>query len=217
MPTRANACSELTRFWLQSRHGCLVDEAIPVPVPCALSDIDLVALHPRSATLALPSGAVVGPRLIVETKDEHDWEPTGREFGALLRADWAKLADAPFIPRGAKGVKFTMLRQEHYDKAKELFGTDNFDRLFVVHALDEGVRRALGPASRERRIHWLTIREVVDDLLAWYREHSRPAALRQTLVGDLLHLLVGFYGLADRSDLAGRGAPRRGAWPEVSS
>jgi hypothetical protein len=195
MPTRSNACSELTRFWLQSRHGCLVDEAIPVPVPFALSDIDLVAVHPRSKVFPLPDGVDIGPRLIVETKDEHDWEPTGREFGAALKSDTAKMDGQPFIPRGARGVKFTMLRQEHFEKAAEVFDSKEFDRLFVVHALDAGTRRELGPSLRAHRIHWLSIREVVDDLLAWYVTHRRPAALRQTLVGDLLHLLVGFCGL----------------------
>src|SRR5687768_623757 len=84
MANRTNACSELTRFWLEARHGCLVGEGIPVKVPYALSDIDLVALHPLGHTIALPTGTTIGPRLIIETKDEHDWEPSGREFGALL-------------------------------------------------------------------------------------------------------------------------------------
>ena len=69
MSTRTNACSELTRFWLEARHGCLVGEGIPVPVPYALSDIDLLALHPEQKRLTLPTGAAVGPRVIVEAKD----------------------------------------------------------------------------------------------------------------------------------------------------
>lgn len=35
----------LFRFWLQERHGCLIDDELPVPVPYALSDIDLVAMR----------------------------------------------------------------------------------------------------------------------------------------------------------------------------
>jgi hypothetical protein len=46
MSSRSNALTEITRLWLQARHGCLVDESIPVPVPYALSDIDLIALRP---------------------------------------------------------------------------------------------------------------------------------------------------------------------------
>jgi hypothetical protein len=137
----------------------------------------------------------MGPRLIVETKDEHGWEPLGREFGQLLRADLQKMDGNQFIPRGAKGVKFSMLRQEHYERAIALFGTDDFDRLFVVHALDRVVRSELANALKLRRMHVLTIREVVRDLLDWYVAHQRPSGLRQTLVGDLMHLLVGFCGL----------------------
>lgn len=196
MASRSNAASELVRFWLEARHGCFVAEAVPVAVPYALSDIDLAAIQPADRPLALPGGAAVGPRLIVETKDEHDWEPTGREFGALLRQDAAKLAPDGRVPKGTKGVKFTMLREEHFRRAAELFGTDDFDRLFVVHALDAATLADLAAPLRTHRIHWLTLPAVVADLLAWYRAHPRPAALRHAPTGDLLHLLVGFCGLA---------------------
>jgi len=71
MANRGNACSELTRFWLQARHGCFTDESVPVAVPCASSDIELLALRPDGTPFELPNGTQVGPRLIVETKDEH--------------------------------------------------------------------------------------------------------------------------------------------------
>ena len=158
-----------------------------------------------------PSGAPLGPRIIVETKDEHDWEPTGREFGRLLSADVQQMGDGRFLPRGTKGVKFSMLRQEHFERATTLFGTDDFDRLFVVHAMDSAVLAEVGPTLAERRIHWLTVPEVVDDLVTWYRDHRRPAALRNTLVGDLFHLFVGFCKLdlpvAAVQDLASRRSP----------
>lgn len=197
MATRSNACSELTRFWLQARHGCFTDESVPVAVPYGSSDIDLLAMRPDFKPLQLPNGALVGPRLIVETKDEHDWEPSGKEFGAFLKADISKMGDLPFVPREVKGVKFTMLRQQHYEQATALFGTVDFDRLFVVHALDAQVRRELGPRLAEHwRIHWITIPELVVDLEHWYGTHPRPATLRHSLVGDLLHLLLGFCQLS---------------------
>lgn len=144
MPGRTNAASELTRFWLQARHGCLVDEGVTVPVKIGKgggnSDIDLIAIHPNLHAVPLPNGAAAGPRFIIETKDEHDWEPSGKEFGTLLKKDVVMMEDQPYIPKGTKGVKFTMHSQEHYEKAKSIFGSDDFDRLFVVHALDPGVR-----------------------------------------------------------------------------
>lgn len=195
MAARSNACSELTRFWLEARHGCLVTEGVPVPVPYGLSDIDLVAMHPENKQIVLPSGVVVGPRFIIETKDEHDFDPTGHEFGKLLQKDAALLSESPFIPVGSTHVKFSMLREQHYRRAMALFGTDDFDRLFVVHAMDRTVVSDLASAFVSRRIHWLTVPEVVHDLLDWYRIHERPTSLRNTLTGDLWHLLVGFCGL----------------------
>jgi hypothetical protein len=194
MAERSNALSEITRFWLHARLGCLVDEAIPVSVPYGTSDIDLAAMRPDLTNWTLPDGASV-KRAIVETKDEHDWDATGREFGRALRSDVALMGAELTVPARLKGVKFTMLRQEHFDTAARYFGTDDFDRVFVVHALDLQSRQELCPALAQERNHWLTVKEVVQDLLVWYTGHSRPATLRHTLVGDLWHLLVGYRGL----------------------
>jgi hypothetical protein len=173
----------------------LIDEAISVPVPYGLSDIDLAAYHPRGESIRLPDGSVVGPRLIVEAKDEHDFDPSGRDFGKWLRSDVQKLAEARSIPRRVREVKFSMLRQEHFERASMLFGTDDFDRVFVLHALDQQTRGELAPVLTQRRVYIVTLREVMRDLMEWYVMHERPAGLRQTLVGDLIHLIVGFCGL----------------------
>jgi len=194
MAERSNALSEITRFWLHARHGCLVDEAIPVSVPYGTSDIDLAAMRPDLTDWLLPDGTRVR-RVIVETKDEHDWDATGREFGKSLRSDVALIGTDLTVPARVKGVKFTMLRKEHYDTAARYFGTDDFDRVFVVHALDLQSRQELCPALAQKRIHWLTVKEVVQDLYVWYTQHGRPATLRHSLMGDMWHLLVGYCGL----------------------
>lgn len=200
MATRSNAASELTRFWLQARHNCLVDEGVPVHVTIhgggGNSDIDLIAIRSDLTPFTLPNGIRVGPRLIVETKDEHDWEPSGKEFATLLKKDVAHMNGAAYIPQGTMGVKFTVLRHEHYEKARHIFGTDDFDRLFVVHAIDAAQLAAMERQLAEARIHWLTIPQLLSDLLPWYKQHTHPTELRQSLVGDLLHLLVGFCHLS---------------------
>ena len=196
MSTRSNASTELARFWLQERHGCLLDEELPVPVPYALSDIDLVAMRPDLSTFTMPDGTTIGPRVIVEVKAEHDWDLAGREFGQLLQKDFDLLDHGPWIPAGTRGVKFVMLRQEHAESAAAYFGTDDFDRLFIVHALDPKVRAELTPRLAELRIYWMTIPELIEDVYTWYQSHQRRAALRRTLIGDLLHLLFGLGGLA---------------------
>ena len=192
---RTNACSELRKFWLQTRHECLVDEGVPVRVPRGQSDIDIVAMRSALTPFNLPTGIPVGPRVIVETKDEHDWDASGREFARSLRSDIDLMAGGWTIPLRATAVKFTMLRQEHFERATALFGTRDFERIFVVHALDPAVRSELEPRLVAHRIHWVTIREVVADLVGWYRQHPRPSGLRHSSTGDMLHLLIGFCGL----------------------
>src|SRR5688500_14056739 len=124
MATRSNALSELTRLWLQERHGCLVRESVPVRVTRGTSDIDLLAASP---TGALWGAGLIPPvvRAIVEAKDEHDYDPSGVEFARLIVADAAAMGGGRYAPRGAS-VKFSMLRQEHFEEAVSIFGSEDF-------------------------------------------------------------------------------------------
>lgn len=195
MASRSNACSEITRLWLEARHGCLLTESVPVPVLWGTSDIDLVAIQPSMHAVILPDGQAIGPRLIVETKDEHDFDPKGKEFGKWLLSDVAKLGANQFIPENTQGtVKFSMLREQHFRKAHALFGSSDFDRLFVVHAVDHTALSSVEHRLREKRVHWTTIDVVVRDLLNWYKVHPKPTTLRNTLMGDIWHLMFGFCG-----------------------
>ncbi len=201
MAARSNAGSELARIWLEHRHGCLVRESLQVPVYRNYSDIDFIAQHPTRAKLSLPNGTAIGPNIAVETKDEHDG-PTGRDFGKLLRADVARLSSEGVIPTGSANVKFTMLKAEHFEVASKFFGTSDLDRLFIVHAIDEETRIEICPTLEQRyRIHWLTIPELVTDLFRWYEGAVRPEqlSLRNTLTGDLFHLLAGFCRFGPRN------------------
>lgn len=196
MAARQNALSELTRFWLEARHDCFVRESVPVPVPYAQSDIDFMALRADGRPFLLPSGDSVGPRLIVESKDEHDFDPRGSDYGKRLLRDMEALSDQRFVPADApQKVAFTMLKQQHFEVASGIFGSDDFDRVFVVHALSESVRKELEERLRQKRIFWVTVRELLGDLCDWYAKHKRPAGLRHTLTGDIFHLLIGYCGL----------------------
>lgn len=192
MPARNNAMSELVRFWLESRHGCLVKESVPVKVPHNYSDIDLVAIRPDLHPWVLPDGTPI-TRAIVETKDEHDFDKNGRDFGRRLKYDNSVLKNDLCTPRGIR-VNFSMLRYEHYKVAEELFGTNEFDRIFVVHELDKTVRSELCPNLKGKKIHFLTINDVIIDVNAWYKNLEKKSPLRNMLVGDIWHLLVGYCG-----------------------
>jgi hypothetical protein len=172
-----------------------VSESIPVPVKGGLSDIDFLAFKADGSQIDLPDGGQVGPRLIVETKDEHDWEPLGRDFAKSVIKDLAVVGGGRFVPERAKDIKFTMLRQEHFEVAAQRFRSEDFDRLFVVHALEPSARAEFTMRTRAIRVHWMTAPELVRDLDTWYRAHPRTTGLRNSLVGDLLHLLWGFCGM----------------------
>jgi type I site-specific restriction endonuclease len=88
----------------------------------------------------------------------------------------------PFV-YSSTGVETRMLRQQHYKTATAFFGTTEFHRLFVVHALDESVRQEICPGLANRRIHWLTVRELVADLLRWYENRDHRAPLSHTFMG----------------------------------
>lgn len=199
MSSRNNALSAITKFWLEYRHGYLVRESIPVPVKCALSDIDLLAMHPKGAKLHLPGGGQIGSRIIVETKDEHDWEPTGKEFAKLLQQDVAQLSPEGYVSAEVRGIKFSMLREQHFRCAEKIFGTSDFDRLFVVHAIDPAFFTPMKFRLADARIFWISICDIAHDLLVWYDQHSRRAELRQDLTADFFHLLVGFCGFRPES------------------
>lgn len=87
-----------------------------------------------------------------------------------------------------------MLREQHFRKAHTLFGSSDFDRLFVVHAIDSIALSSIDQILLEKRIHWTTIGVVVQDLLDWYKSHPKPTTLRHSLMGDVWHLLFGFCG-----------------------
>jgi hypothetical protein len=184
-------------------------------VPYNQSDIDMLGLSLNNQAVTLPTGDRVRPRVIVETKDEHDWEPLGRKFGKLLVSHISLLGESRFVPAKTKGVKFAMLRQEHFELAAKLFGTEDFDHLFVVHAFDPSLRPLIRERMRSVRVYWMTARELVRDLENWYRSHPRASGLRNSLVGDLLHLLLGFceLRLPDRWVLNGGLGEARGPCP----
>jgi len=119
----------------------------------------------------------------------------GAEFGQLFLADVEKMEDGPYIPAHARHVKFAMLQEEHFQVAADVFGPDCFDRLFVLHAIDTTAFEDEIPTLRqEHRVHLLTVKGLLEDLVEWCQGLDHQARLRNTLTGDLFHLLFGFGG-----------------------
>jgi hypothetical protein len=88
-----------------------------------------------------------------------------------------------------------MLKQEHYEVASDIFGTDDFDRLFVLHAINMNDLVEHMPPLEENGIHLLTVKQLLHDLQSWYLAENQPAALRNDLIGDMVHLLFGYCGV----------------------
>jgi hypothetical protein len=114
----------------------------------------LYRIEPQLRSVAPSGGLAVGARLLVETKDEHNWKLSGRELSSLLRADAEKMSEGAVIPRG-KGIEFTMLRQGHFDRAIRIFANHDFERPGSAPCSAntdsaEAVRRR-GAASRDGR------------------------------------------------------------------
>jgi len=196
MATHSNALSELTRLWLEQRHGCSLREEVPVGVDRGSSDIDFAAIRADGETIQLPGAIEVGPRIIVEAKDEHDYDPSGEDFGRRFLKDIERMGEDQYIPAHARCVKFSMLREEHFRVALDLFGGEVFDRLFVFHGIDTTAFQDRIPGLREqRRIHLVVVKDLLRDLVEWYGGLDHPARLRNSLTGDLLHLLFGFCGV----------------------
>ncbi len=198
MAARSNAITELVRFWLEARHQCLAHESLPVPVYRGISDIDLLAVRGNMTQFPLPDRTEVGPRVIVETKDEHDYDWKGKGFARGFAADISRLGDNLFIPetRPSTPCYFTMLREQHFRRATEFFGGESFDRLFVFHAIDRTVMDVTKEHMEAKGIYVLSVGEVVSDLCNWYSTYQGKPRLRHTLTGDMWHLLVGFCGCA---------------------
>jgi hypothetical protein len=162
-------------------------------------------MRPDGHRLLLPSGAEIGPRLIVEAKDHHDYDASGRAFADLFEKDLQLMAGRQSIAAGTKDVFFTMLRDEHFEATRRLFGTDNFDRLFVVHAFEGARSEATSAGLAASRVFLLDTNSLIADLLQWYETSERKSGLRNSLIGDVWHLLVGFCRL--RPEQVGRAAP----------
>lgn len=114
----------------------------------------------------------------------------------MLNADIARIGASPYAPTGTK-LKFSMLRAAHVQTAQALFGHNAVARarIFVVHALDRSLCAAAIDHLAAHGVYWITARELVADLVAWYPTCTNRPGLRHTLVGDLLHLLIGYLGL----------------------
>ena len=190
MATRNNALSEISRFWLQERYGLFIRECIPVKVPRNWSDIDFAVTSPGGPRYLL--GRIPIVNAIVETKDERDFDPRGTDFTKRLLYDFSLLKNG-LIDENTS-CNFSMLKEQHHEKAKELFNGEDYARIFIFHALKQSeALETIISQLRDLNIHFITSSEMLQDIHDFLKSDKRTAAIRNSLVGDILDMLMAYH------------------------
>jgi hypothetical protein len=198
MATRSNALSEIARFWLQECHGLLLRESVPVKVRQGISDIDFIVKSPAGPVTLL--GRITFTNAIVETKDERDFDPHGSDLAKRLLQDYDKLNENGMV-NAETLCNFSMLKEEHHKAAKGIFGQDaEFSKLFIFNNLNRTGLEAKLAELCGRGIHFATSSEILSDIQKFFRESHPGAGVRNSLVGDILDMLVKYHKLELRKD-----------------
>lgn len=191
MATRNNALSEISRFWLQEQYGLFIRECIPVRVPRNWSDIDF-AVTSRKGPVSLLENQITFVNAIVETKDERDFDPRGTDFAKRLMYDFSLLKDG-LIDENTS-CNFSMLKEQHHKKAKELFNGEDYAKIFIFHTLKQSdALDTIKARLRELNIHFITSAEMLADIHKFLTSKARTAAIRNSLVGDILDMLMTYH------------------------
>lgn len=190
MATRNNALSEISRFWLQECYGLFIRECIPVRVPRNWSDIDFAVTSRQGRVRLLQRIPIVNA--IVETKDERDFDPRGTDFAKRLMNDFSVLEHGVIDEK--RSCNFSMLKQQHHEVATELFNGEEFAKIFIFHTLKQS--EALDPIIarlRDLNIHFITSAEMLGDIQEFLNSNKRTASIRNSLVGDILDMLITYH------------------------
>jgi hypothetical protein len=197
MAARSNALSEITRFWLQECNGLFLRESVPVKLKRNNSDIDFIVTSPTGPVTLLDR--ITFKNAIVETKDERDFDPRGTDFAKRLRNDY-NLLDRNRMISAEISCCFSMLKKQHHDEAEKIFGQgSDFSKIFVFHALnDSGIDNMLAEL-RGKDIHIVTSCEMLSDIQQFFGARS-GAGVRNSLVGDILDMLITYHKWRPRKD-----------------
>jgi len=193
MAARSNALSEITRFWLQECQGLLLRESVPVELLRNNSDIDFIATSPNRKKVTL-LGNISFVNAIVETKDERNYDKNGVDFSKRVAHDYDNNLDENYIiPKHAKNVNFSMLREQHNSKAMEIFGGCSFVKIFIFHNLCKtGIETKLDDL-KGKGIYFVTSREIIEDIFNNFSKYRKNAGIRNSLVGDIFDLLIDYH------------------------
>ena len=190
MAERNNAISEIVRFYFETCKSCMTCESIPVKTNKNYSDIDLVAIPSDLNICELPNG-IKFERAIIETKNELDYDKYGTDFAKRIIYDYSIVKNNNYAP-SVSSVNFSMLSREHYEYASNiLFKNKKFIRIFIVHKINidkDNVQECINN-FKNIDVYFIQISDIINDLFKWYYNCQNKTIIRNSLVGDLIHLL----------------------------
>lgn len=188
MATRSNALSEISRFWLQECYGLFIRESIPVKLKHNNSDIDFAATTPGLPVTIL--NKITFKNAIIETKDERDFDPNGKDFIKRLNYDFSIMKNN-FIDEDSK-CNFSMLKKQHHDKAEEIFHGVDFVKIFIFHNIyitnNEIIDRLI-----EKDIYIIKSDEMLNDIINFMNTKYQGSGIRNSLIGDIFDMLIRYH------------------------
>jgi len=193
MATRSNALSEIARFWLQECYGFFLRESVPVKLKHNNSDIDFIVTSPAGRPCKPLLGFIQFENAIVETKDERDFDKYGTDIAKRLCEDYEQLNGNRMITSEAQ-CRFSMLKEQHHKEAENIFGQSaDFSKIFIFHNLNRNGLKDKLDELRDRNIHFVTSSEMLLDIYKFLKESRNGAGVRNSLVGDILDMLITYH------------------------
>lgn len=134
MPNSNDAFLEIVISWFTKKLGYLVDESRPVKLftKGPASDIDLICMHPVQNKISVKFlKKPLSRRLLIESKGWLDYpvKPWLREDLSSLKAMKGMVIPEKY---SKEDYTFVILKEEVFEKGKEIFGSYEFDRVIVV-------------------------------------------------------------------------------------
>jgi len=197
------------RTWLTKRLGYFVDDAIPVRWSrksvsrTTPSDIDLICTHPRKQVIDLIDiGLKLHKNLLIECKGWFDYSIASSELLNGFKNDLDLMGVENVIPETASkkkdGFMFGILKKEVYDKAYQIYGSYEFQRLIIIPKIREKLKKRDGSVIIKKEILnellkkgiiVIEIDEIIKDLSNYLKLDESKDQRRKNFVLELIHLL----------------------------
>ena len=204
MPVPLNAFVEISRCWLSKKLGYHTDVSIPVKPSIESgikvrtpSDIDIVCTHPKSDNISVSfePDYKLSKNLLVECKGLISSSTGSYDIVTGLAHGLNIMNENRFIPKTVPVVDKRLgyfLREEFVEKGREIFGSNNFDRVLIGPKLNEKhgniKKENIIKKLKEKDILVLEMNYIIMDLIEYLQKPEAKDYLRKDFILELLHL-----------------------------